>query len=266
VVEYMDNPAGRLHAILLKVVNLPANTPAMEGWATVFGIEPGDHVQFFRYVARVFRMASEVRTLVRRYPEDDPELLLDHFDEVERTLANLTATASLQMNSFAEPLRPGRGLYSLRVCSSLLHRRCPDQVRDVISDVEDADDLDSATASWLTKRLYEILQALSESSIYGTPEVEQASEKLIGGVVRKRERIASLSKSKVGMKVAAVIVALDLALNLGNNAREIGATFTNPEPSPILIEIQNELNVKLPASSPPALSPGKESDEAMPNC
>jgi hypothetical protein len=272
-VNYADNPAGRLSQALERARKVTQNESAAKGWSTVFGLDyPDDIGELLVHAAELIALASDTRRRVEAFEDEDPEVLLAHFGEVERTLSNFQSVANLAMKQFLDPLQP-TGAYSLRLCSSLLHRRSPEpvlsedvagdllgRVHALISEVLAADDLDRETKAWIVERLSEVERALRDVEIRGHRGVEEAVDRLVGGLRRKPHLLLRLSGSKVAKAVVALVMALDIALNSAANLHELTQGEAAP-PSPVVVEIQQETQVEVEMPLPPALLPAQEPGE-----
>jgi hypothetical protein len=228
---------------------------AVDGWATVFEIDRTDMNALFSRTAQLFELATETRRLIEELTDEEPEIVLEHFQQIDNTLANFPRLGQLQMGQFLEPLDPRSGQYCLKLCSSLLHRYFPelrlesDQIDrllkhldDLLIEVRSTEDLESSAQQWLLSRLLEVREKLARLSYLGVPDLEQSAEKLVGGIISKRERIAAISRSKIAKTLAGFILALDTALNIAANLSQI----TNggaPPPAPSIEIIQQQLNV-----------------------
>ncbi len=279
---HSDNPAGRLAQVLERARALPRqDESAAKGWSEVFGLEyPKDFGDLLTHGAELVALASATRRRVEAFEDEDPEVLLEHFDEVERTLSNFQAVVSMAMQQFLDPLKP-TGAHSLKLCSSLLHRRSPEpvlseevaadllaRVHVLISEVLAVDDLDRETKAWIVERLSEVERALRDVEIRGHRGVEESVDRLVGGLRRKPHLLQRLSGSKVATAVVATLTALDIALNSAANLHEL-MEGKSAAPSPVVVEIQQETHVDvefpLAPALPPATAPGEattHSDEA----
>jgi hypothetical protein len=266
-VTYLDNPAGRLLALFQAARRIDQATAATKGWSHVFGIETGDNVQFVERVGLMFKLAQEVRVRVEERVDEDPTIILEHFSQVEQTLENFFTIGNKHMQQFLANLDPRSGEYSLKLCSSILHRVAPElpietdqaedlrrQVEELIDETLSADDLEASVRAWLVKRLNEIRDVLINLKLHGAPGLELAKDRLVGGLAGKPSRIASLRDSKIAKSVAAFIVAVDVVVNFGANFRQLTATEP-PKPSPIVIEIERQMGTE---SSSPALPPASK--------
>lgn len=232
--DYPDNPAERLLVTLNKLA-APRNNELMvlrlAQHVKSKDVEKPDFPAIFATITRLFELSTQTKNLVSSYPDDDPRLLLEGFEQIDDCLAKMTNLLQSAEACFA-PFNQ-HAQYTLRLCSSLLHRRCPEMVissgkaldiikliKEVRDELKKLDDLDPDVREWVSRRLREIAEVLDNYEMYGAVEVREAAENLIGGLVNK-ERIAAIGSSRIAHSLLAVITALDLALNMGANVRAI---------------------------------------------
>jgi hypothetical protein len=125
-------------------------------------------------------------------------------------------------------------------------------------------DLAESTKRWLLDRLGDIAERLESRRNYSASEIGVVSDALLGGLRQKAERIADLRNSSCVRKVLAFIVALDLAINLAANTKELlGGDATVPEPasSSSVVWVISETNIY---PTPMAALPQGESTEENP--
>ena len=272
-VTHADNPAGRLAQAFEQARSTRQDESAAKGWCSVFGLSyPEQLGELLTNAADLLSLGSETRRRVEAFEDEDPPVLLEHFGEVERTLANFQQVAGLAMKQFLQPLQ-ATGTHSLKLCSSLLHRRSAEpvlseevtadllaRVHGLISDVLAADDLDRETKAWIGDRLSEVERALRDVEIRGHRGVDESVDRLVGGLRRKPFLLDRLGGSKVATAVVATVTALDIALNSAANVKELTKGETAP-PSPVVVEIQQETHVEVELPLPPALPPVEEPED-----
>jgi hypothetical protein len=185
----MDNPAGRLQHFFDLAFEQPQEGTAQEGWCEVFGlVHPDDTWLLPEQFGHMVRLAREARDLVEDLTDDDPDLQLEHFSEVERTLTHTIHMSNNKMHWFLNPLQE-TGRHSLRLCSSLLHRRMPEptlssdsrtqlseRVLHLMDEVRQADDLDADTRGAILDKLAEVYSALCQVDLTGTRPLTSAAE------------------------------------------------------------------------------------------
>lgn len=256
----MDNPAGRLQHYLELALAQDQQAAAQEGWCGVFGLtHPDDVVVLPRYMAQLVELAQRTRDEVGLLADDDPEVALEHFHEVDRTLSHTIHMGNKKMEWFLSPLT-GTGMQSLKLCSSLLHRRQPeptlskgdtsglrDRVSALMEDVRGADDLEADARDAILDKLGEIYETLRDVQLRGMPAVRSAAEAMIGSLLGQRGAWARAAKSSVGTALFEFLIILDILLNLTANYE----TLAGPsEPSPTIIELWIEVTDQDPPALP----------------
>jgi hypothetical protein len=118
----MSTPASRLHDLLSLAASSRSGSPAIEAWASIFQVVATASPNFFTRVAELATLAADVQELVEALPDTEaPDLILRHYVEVDRTIANFARVANLNMQQFMEPLeRPG--LLSVEMADRALRR------------------------------------------------------------------------------------------------------------------------------------------------
>jgi hypothetical protein len=57
--SYLDNPVGRLHAILVKAKAYPGDKAALTVWGEVLGVDPSDHRNFIARYTQLFELVQD---------------------------------------------------------------------------------------------------------------------------------------------------------------------------------------------------------------
>jgi hypothetical protein len=156
--------------------------------------------------------------------DDDPELLLLHFDQIKTSLSAFRSVANTQISVFQ---LSGEAMYGLRSCASVLHRRQPEQVidetqikelidavRELLDEVLASDEIDQQTKRYIRDRLKDVEGALIDMRITGTPGLNLATDGLIGSLIRFQGRIAN---TRIGVACAALAGKLLLLTATGND-------------------------------------------------
>jgi hypothetical protein len=204
----LDNPAARLAAFLRAIPERGRDRTVGE----VLGVT-ADANEPFDVALRMIeirRLAQRTRSAVEGLPsEEDPGLLLRHFDEVESFVLSMASMAfSSTRITPADSFNARFGLrrvgaevmFSLDICAKVLHRCCPepfiapeklsdlvDRTRALIDDVIGNGNLSSAAKMFLVQRLREIETALLGSQITGYADLEDAVDRLMGGLLRRAD-------------------------------------------------------------------------------
>jgi hypothetical protein len=215
----------------------------------VFGLDWHTNVaQLLSKLGQVADLAHQTRSIVQRLPpEASGDVMLRHFPEVEAVVGSFANVGAISMMELCAPMKE-TGWHSLELASDLLRRyqreptldddtvrRLLKQTRDLKDEVRDAEDLDDDVRSWLIQRLREVEVKLEDVDLNGCVAVEEATDQLFGGLLRRITRIGShpVAKAAVGL-----VLALDLALNVAANAKALGPA-QDVQPSPVVVQLQN---------------------------
>lgn len=282
----LNNPAGRLYHVLQTAQAQTNVQSARHGWATVFECDPNDLRTLFLRAAEVMDLGRQTLSSVRHLEDDDPDMVLMYFREVEASLENFAQMSSMQMVQFLSPIKE-TGWHCLQLSSSLLSRRSPqpliepetyhslvDRTQELIERVIESDDLDVDTKQFLLRHLHEILRALRDQPFFGVGPIEDAVDRLSGAAQRQPLRIVQLANSQVATAFVNVINAIGSALSIA------AATVTlalppggqpaqaqppsPPPPPPVVIQIIEQSGgvIELPSSDTP--NPSVEAEPPAP--
>ncbi|BFU44268.1 hypothetical protein [Krasilnikovia sp. MM14-A1004] len=206
--DALDNPAARLAAFLRAIPERGRDRTVGE----VLGVT-ADANEPFDVALRMIeirRLAQNTRTAVEALPpEEDPALLLQHFSEVE---SFVLAMASMAFSSarirpadsfnarFGVRRLAGDVMFSLDICAKALHRCSPEpylapeqltnligRTRSLIDEVVLSERLTPGAKAFLVERLREIETALLGAQITGYANLEDAVDRLTGGLLRRED-------------------------------------------------------------------------------
>jgi hypothetical protein len=119
-----DNPAGRLHAILLAAKSQNLDTPMRRVWATAFDLEETDLIGIYSNLVRLNDSLSTVEKDIG-LQDLDSDIYLQHVPEVRRllSLSNLDGPLRKHIDLLDEGV-----LMTLQFCSERLSKACPERV------------------------------------------------------------------------------------------------------------------------------------------
>jgi hypothetical protein len=226
-------------------------------------------------------LAADTRGRIEALRDEDPEVLLAHFGEVEQTLANFQSVGTHTMGNFLKPLQPA-GLHSLKMCGSVLSRHDPDpqlpeghpdvdelvkKVRELIAAVSEIDGITSAEARWLIERLEDVEIALHEIGLRGAAGVEQAFEQMMGGLFIRPSLFSRIYHSPAWRVIVDLAAVLQLAIGVSTGLLEL----TSADEHPPVVEIHQDTTIDdrdVIVLTPPASSAtdpdGSQLDSAAP--
>lgn len=187
----LNNPAGRLHALLSEagVLNYVEKDRVRTKWAKVLGVEKEDSPTLLLRLSEIMNLPAQVREAVEAVPDIDHEMYLKHLPNVESAFAKMSL--DVIWGSVAKELDKAT-MYSLEVCDDLLSRHHPEpmlpgdererihkEVRDLFEDVRTNEE-DEDLREFLLRHLKAMDDALQEYKISGAPPVEEVVQAAMG--------------------------------------------------------------------------------------
>lgn len=234
-----DNPAGRLHKLLLDAGVPPKASDESKvrvRWAEVLGIEPEDHPTLLARLSKVLALPPQVRVAVEDVPEEEKDDFLAPLPYIET--AFVTLNLDQPWKNFGRPITPDV-MTGLGFCDWLLRKHktephLPDEererihkeVRDLFEDVranEDDDDL----RKFLLRHLKAMDDALQEYKISGAPPVEEAIHAAMGDGVIRRLRGETPPRNSRSDRFWRMISRLAITLNLFTTGVELPETVSS---------------------------------------
>jgi hypothetical protein len=229
-----NNPAARLHALLLNGAKIPNNTTVWEAWAQILGL--GDDVTLgdcIQHLGPVYTLPGQIRTAVAASPELNQELLLRHLPTVERYLETINLHTSWEasfrhqidmpiiesIEHVADDLarvRPERTLDE-----STLHR-LHKEVRALFDEVAQADLEDDLRESLLF-HLGAMDDALRQVKTRGIVAFRYAVEAAVGSEILRITQSGPLPEAGPRRKFWVYVARAALALGLVNQGLALPA-------------------------------------------
>jgi len=192
-VPYYDNPAGRLHELLLALSQQNPNGSIVQAWATVLDLTLEDVVLHIGDVADLVRQIQDA---------------VNHVDErylhapVNRYRGAWSTPIYPHAQAPSQPLNPvlpqPEALEALELVSAELHKLLPEgvvpddteldrlkeQVRTLVVLVREADDLPGEVKQAIVARLLDVEKAIQHVHVGGPDAVRLATEAVYGTLLR----------------------------------------------------------------------------------
>jgi hypothetical protein len=232
-----DNPAGRLHWLLSTLKNFETNTPIETALARALDLlEEEDPARLHEAVAVAARWPGDAEALARGIEGQNHDLVLQWVPQVRAAVVWLGRwghTINNAQNEYNDTT-----LYSLAVTADLLHRLAPEPVIEedslaglvtLVQEVMDAvvgdDELSPEAREFLLSRLIDVQNALMYFRIRGYPGVEDAMDRLVGGLVRTPAAQSEQSKAGIKRIWAAIQGALTGAKQIADTSTAAAAAI-----------------------------------------
>lgn len=229
----MSNPAGRLHQILTTCVShRELNVPCIEGWRVILQMpDNATELAVMAKIGRVFELPDVVANRLNRYPDLDKALFLQWQPALAETLKAIRFNAAFP--EFASRLKEPT-LLALKFCSHELERReadvdiAPEELTklrneawSLYEEVSNAT-LDSQLKGYLLRSIYQIISALDDYAIHGSPDLQTAINAVVGSVITAPSEAKKAAGDQIGGKLFKLAAAIGIALKLGKGALELG--------------------------------------------
>lgn len=256
----LNNPAGRLHQLLVEAQQIKNNSPIADGWRTLLKIEGKSIADLLERLAPVLRLPHQAKAAVLALENENHNLLLRWLPKVESAFSIINLQAPWEQ--FKVHLDPTT-MYSLEVCGDRLSVRSPEgaietetlntilgQTRDLRGEVAAAD-LDRVLKDFLLRHLGEIEYAIENYRVRGTPGIQQAMRQSVGEIFTRPEVAAKVGQTSFGKRFVAIVLAINTVVSFGGNVARIEERF-----SQYLLEApQEEIHEEAPQDSTPQMPP-----------
>lgn len=224
---------------------------AYKAWAAVLGVSPAnDFAVLLLRASEVLQLAKDIREQANDAIPDDVEreFALRDFGQVDAMLKNFASIGNpnLTLTHFLAPLEE-TGKRCLEHLSFTLGRAEPDEVigpedeaalltevHDLIAAVANDDSLEPNTKTWILTRLREIESALLNVKVTGKSGVEGRLDRLLGGIIRRKDRQLALHQSNTGAAVWKWISRVSIVLGLSVRLLALSEDTETPDVMPAL--------------------------------
>ncbi len=268
--RHLDNPAGRLHALLtdLSEVSPADRTQTRAAWASVLDIEEGDLAGLTRGLGYVLNMPEQVKAQINDIQDVDHDLMLRHMHKVEAALSR----SILSLNEAVAHVHAQYNeatLLSLELCSDALHRRRAERVvadddlkriDEEISKLVDevrSSKLDQDLRDFLLTHLAEMHQAVGDVRIRGSIALEEVLDRTCGAISRKGDLRSRIDQQEPVWTMFASLMSIIASAMQVTALVLMPAPATNPPTDQLkpmsTIQIEAE---QIASASPPVLPKG----------
>jgi hypothetical protein len=258
VAEYLDNPAGRLHRLLVRFRQNASNVRAWQTWAATLGIPDTDFPEVVRGLGMLLALPGEVESELAQVDPADyaGDIVLRWKDEIVPALVpNLFQ--GQQSDQMAAHLDDA-SLASLETCNWTLHRYRPQRpvadsdlkrIRRLIGELEielrESGDIEPELREFLLQQCREMSRALRDMEIRGPAALEEALDRAVGAAHRRKDLAARSSEAPgVWRKFGEVIVVVAAALQIATSAialpGQVQQAIEGPQPPAQVQVVVNE--------------------------
>jgi hypothetical protein len=225
---YYDNPAGRLHDLLARLAEQPQTGSVVGAWAGVLEVDEADIAVHLGRVAELVRQIQEAvdqadepallapvqrfRAVWTRpiFPEDQP-----FSAQLSKVLPDATAMEALNLVSAQLHSIAAEG----KVPSEDELAQLKSELRDLIDNVEAADDIPPDLKHLFISRLRSVEQAIEHLKVGGPNAIRHAMEAVIGSVVYAEDP-AAVAKSQTFKNVMATLLIIWSVFSAGPDIQQ----------------------------------------------
>lgn len=244
-----DNPAGRLHDLVVAAKRIPSDKLAHEAWATLLNVEEQDTPNLLRRVGHVLEMPALIVKAVREVPSIDHDLHLEWMPKVEASLQNFSVNAKWQ--NFIQHY-DDKTTYGIRICSDVLSRHRSEsvlsdddlqEIESLLGEVEsnlESADLDASLRLLLRYHVAQMRVALVDYQLKGVVEIRRAFEASIGAVVLQPQSARDdLAATEAGKSFWILLKKIALTLSVMHSLVQIPAEVQKLLPDDVHTEAES---------------------------
>ncbi|WP_416957760.1 hypothetical protein ACNKF0_09345 [Nocardioides sp. T5] len=229
MVEYLDNPAGRLKQWVDRFQTVSnRDTAVSDVLGSMLGVEVAEvagKVEVTRFAMQLAALGDDIRAKAALLPESvDADVLLEDFEQFDRVFDHLTMARQVRVGDMMAQV-DAAAVRSLDLLSRQFHRHCPEPVMNEASreklledvqslreQVEQEEGLADDLREFILVRFGEVERVLRDVPVAGSVAVEVVTDSLIGSIQRQPQMWQRITESTVSGIVSGIVVALFSAL------------------------------------------------------
>lgn len=185
-----NNPAGRLHELLLSLKNMPKTNPSLGCFAIVLNAS-NDTVVLLQRIGRMAALVERTKERVMTIKDQNTEIFLEWVLPVQQAFSSLALSAAI--SSFTDRY-DAVVLERLRFCADMLSRRAsePELVAQELKEVEKeigelikeirTSETDAMLKEFMLRHLNSISEAIREYNLFGSDRIREEVSAAIGAV------------------------------------------------------------------------------------
>ncbi|TDU31018.1 hypothetical protein DFR24_0376 [Panacagrimonas perspica] len=230
--DVKNNPAGRLHDILLSARQQQSKEPARKAWATVFQIEPNDTSSLLKLLADLINLVHETKTAIQRLEDVDHALHLKPFKRIESLLSQLSLDSA--WDHWKAQIDDST-LYGLQFSADRLSRisgftQIPnDELKDIRNAIDEIfnkvfdSSIPAELRALLLRNIEAIRLAFVSYRIRGIEGIQGEIERSVGSILLHQDAIKRSNPDDHGLwkTFFGLIDRLNKVVTLARNTKEI---------------------------------------------
>lgn len=229
----MSNSAQRLHSLLTKAREKENSKKTMIlGWRNVMDLpDDMDDMVIMNKVGKVLTLPHVISLQIQRFNDIDHDLYLGWRKDLTIAFQHINFHANFA--EFSSKLSDSL-LINIRFCAHELDKRMPEKdisdadlasLRDEANKLFDsilAADLPQELSRYLLDHIYQIVEAIDDYVISGSPMLEAVLNQAIGTVATARPLATQVKDSTFGENFWKLIGRVSLILSISKSAAELG--------------------------------------------
>jgi len=218
-----NNPAGWLQRIVEKARTVPTNVSVRQGWAQVFGLDPGNLYGILQSIAEFVKLVEEARKAVTNLKGFEHNLYHRPIERLEDVLShmNLDSSWSSVVASFDENL-----LYGLSVTNDVLSKFSKEveldeeTLKDLqyqLKELEEnlvTSDIPEELMVFLVDQLERMRNALLNYSLFGPGQVREAVENATGAFILHARELGPFWDNPIIKRLISILTILASAVTV----------------------------------------------------
>lgn len=264
--DAMNNPAGRLLAIINAGKSKPKKTRAADIWAELLDVPSNDKTLLLERVGGVLSLPSKIRTQITQIEDVNEDVYLKWLPTVERSFSSLNFDAPWQQ--FITVIDEA-AIYGMEVCSERLSTMSPEkaidmnsmdalksQIDELLSSLDDHE-IELNIKRFIYEHLTKIKFAIEEYKINGTVPLEDEFHSVLGSLITDPNIYTESKDTQIGKRFWGVMGKLALLITITVGAIQIGKDTID------LLPHIKDLDDSVIAEQVPEEEIDAESDEAL---
>ncbi len=226
-----NNPAGRLHSLLLEGKKQSTNVQASVVWAKLLNVPEDDKSLLLRRVGHVLTLPSNIKEAMSHIEDLNHEVYLKWLPRVETSFSVLNF--QIQWKQFIDRF-DAEIMYGIEICADRLSREQPektadsekldkllDKVNELLEELESSE-MDNNLWFYIYDNLQRVKEAIEEYSICGIKPLEAAFERAVGNTVLTPNIYKECQNTDIGKSFWEFMSRLAIVITIAQGAIQIG--------------------------------------------
>ena len=235
-----NNPAGRLHSLLIQGKAQTPNVHASEVWAELLNVPEDDKSLLLRRVGQVMTLPSSVKEAMSHIDDLNHDIYLKWLPRVETSFSVLNF--QIQWKQFIDRF-DAEIMYGIEICADRLARERPEKtvdenqlelllekVNELLEELESTE-MDNKLWFYLYDNLVRVKEGIEEYKVCGIKPLEASFERAVGNTVLTPNIYKECQNTDIGKSFWEFMSKLAIVITIAQGAIQIGneQVFLIPE-------------------------------------